>query len=55
VNAIDVAQNIKRILPLVLFIHFYFKELLTVNTFYYIITNVLLSDTCTAIRHPCTL
>jgi hypothetical protein len=55
VNATDMAMNIIHFVPLVLFIHFYFKQFLKVNTLYYIITNVLLCDTCTSILHPCTL
>ena len=54
-NAIDMEQNINRLVPLVLFIYFYIKEFLTVNTVYCIITNVLLSVTYNSLLHPCTL
>ena len=46
-NAIDVAQNIKESVPLVLFIHIYFEAFLKFNTLDSIIINLLMSGTCT--------
>jgi hypothetical protein len=48
-NSIDVAQNIKSSVPLVLFIHFYFDAFLNANTLYSIISDVLPIVTRTSI------